>query len=48
MIDEQLKVDKTHSLFAFVDDSLEPGLALDVKELTLGNVAKLDGDRRTD
>jgi len=48
VIDEELKVDQTHSLFALVDDSLEPGLALDVKELTLGNVGKLDGDGRAD
>jgi len=39
---EELEVNETHPLLAVVDDPLEPGLALDVEELTMGDVGELD------
>ena len=39
---EELEVNETHPLLAVVDDTLEPGLALDVEELTMGDVGELD------
>ena len=41
-------MDQTHSFLAIVDDPLEPGLALDVDELTARHVGELDSDSRAD